>query len=176
MSVRRPKIDLDARGIVATHGPHQPLRGVWHDTEGHDAAGIRDLLGVAQFWHGQNLGYGAQVIIDKDGNSALCANPDEIVWCVENHNTGTVSIELIGFASFVPSVWLARPKQLDKLAKWMAWLRLEYGIPLDHNVNKGWSGHADQSKAFGGSHYDPGTGFPSKLVLARARHYYKAGW
>jgi hypothetical protein len=176
MKVRRPVYQLDARGHIATHGHQVPVRGVWHDTEGHDAAGIRDLQGIVNYWIEQDLGYGAAVIIDKSGNSALCADPDRITWAVENHNTGTVSIELVGFAKFTPSIWRARGAQLDKLARWMAWLRLEYGIPLDLNVNKGWSGHADQTRAFGGSHTDPGIGFPKRYVLRKARSYYKTGW
>lgn len=172
----RPIIQLDARGRVATHGTHGPIRGVFHDTESHDAAGLRDMEGIVNYWGKQGEGYGAHLIIDKEGNSAFCADPTKIVWAVENHNTGTISVELIGFARFTPSIWAVRIKQLDKLAKWMAWFRYQYGVPLDYNVNLGWSGHADQSKAFGGTHWDPGPGFPARLVLRQARTYYQKGW
>lgn len=174
--VRRPIINVDGRAYVTPHGRHVPKRGVWHSTECGDLRGLSDLKGVANFWKQQGRGYGAHLIIDKDGNSALCCNFDDIAWAVENHNTGTISVELIGFARFGLASWLLRRKQLDKLSRWMAWIRKEYGIPLDFNVNKGWSRHADQSKAFGGTHTDPGVGFPYRMVLRKARAYYKHGW
>jgi len=174
--VRRPRIQYEARGLVAVHSKSTPVRGVWHSTECGDLPGIAELQGVVNFWKNQELGYGAQLVIDKDGNSALCANPDEITWAVENHNTGTFSVELIGFARFNGKLWWLRKAQLDKLAKWMAWLNLEYGVPLSFDVNKGWSRHLDQSKAFHGSHTDPGTGFPYKYVLRKAKQYRVNGW
>lgn len=174
--VRRPRVDLDARGMVATHGKHLPHRGIWHDTEGSDAKGIRDLEGVVHFWHEQGRGYGAHIIIDKDGNSALCANPDQITWHTGGRNTSSVGIELIGFAKFTPSLWLVRPAQLDKLARWMAWLNLEWDIPLRDGPNIGWSGHLDQSKITGGSHWDPGYFFPRAYVLRKAIGYRRDGW
>lgn len=174
--VREPQVQYDGRGMIATHGTAHPLRGVWHSTECGDSQGITELTGVLAFWKQQGLGYGAQLLIDKDGNSALAASPDAIVWAVENHNSGTFSIELIGFARFSLLTWLTRRKQLDKLARWMAWLRKEYGIPLDFSVNRGWSRHLDQSRAFGGTHTDPGIGFPCRLVLRKARKYLKEGW
>lgn len=171
--VRRPRVDVDLRGYVQSHGLDVPKRGVWHDTESSDAAGIRDIQGIADFWHRQDKGYGAHIIIDEEGNSGLCANMDQITWAVANRNTGTVSIELIGFARFVPSVWLARPAQLDKLAKWMAWINLEWDINLRFDVEKGWSGHRDQPNQ---THTDPGPWFPKSLVLTKARRYRAEGW
>jgi hypothetical protein len=149
---------------------------VWHSTESHDAAGIRDLQGIVHFWRGQHLGYGAHIIIDKDGNSAFCADPTRTTWAVQSHNTGGVHIELVGFAKFQPKTWFLRRKQLHKLARWMAWLNLEYGIPLRFSVNHGWSRHADQSKVYGGTHWDPGRGFPTKYVLRLAASYRAEGW
>ncbi len=175
-SVRRPRVDLDARGRIETHGTHDVDRGVWHSTECGDVPGVRELEGVVSYWEKQGRGYGAQVIIDKDGNSALCANPHEICWAVENHNTGTFSIELVGFARFTPRIWFARHAQLDKLARWMAWLNLEYGVPLRESPSYGWSTHALQSATYGGTHTDPGRGFPKRYVLRLARKYRKEGW
>lgn len=176
VKVHRPSVQLDARGRIATHGKMTPVRGDWHDTECGDAQGIKELEGVVAFWQRQGLGYGAHLIIDKDGNSALCANFDEECWHTENRNGGMIGIELIGYARFTPKLWFLRLAQLNKLAKWIAYARAEHGIPIDFNVNKGWSGHVDQSKAFGGTHYDPGAGFPRRYVLRKARIYYQKGW
>src|SRR4051812_39748025 len=121
-AVRRPRIDVDLRGLVATHGHHKPVRGVVHDTECGDLPGTAEERGVARFWHRQREGLGAELMIDKDGLSGLCANPNQICWAVAHRNTGTFHIELIGWARFKRLNWLRRPKQLHKLARWMAWL------------------------------------------------------
>lgn len=175
-SVHEPVVKYDARGSIQTHGTQKPVRGVWHSTECGDSPGIQELQAVVNFWKNQGLGYGAQLMIDKDGNTAVCANPDQITWAVENHNTGTYSVELVGYAKFGKLTWFTRLPQLRELAKWMAWLNKQYGIPLTLNVNAGWSRHLDQSKAFGGTHTDPGTGFPRGFVLTLARRYRKNGW
>jgi hypothetical protein len=175
-AVRRPRVQFEARGHIETHGQQHPQFGVWHSTESHDAAGTRDLEGIVNFWKGQGEGLGAHIIIDKDGNSAFCANPTRTTWAVAHHNTGGVHIELVGFAKFAPKAWFLRRKQLDKLARWMAWLNLEYGIPLRLSVNHGWSRHMDQSKAYGGDHWDPGHSFPRQYVLQKAQGYRAEGW
>lgn len=176
--LRRPRVDLDARGRIQTHGHMVPVRGDWHTTECGDAAGIRELEGVVAFWERQALGYGAHVIIDADGNSALCADPGEVTWHTESRNTGMVGIELIGFARFSPKVWWLRRAQLDKLAKWIAWLNLEYGIPIRFSTASGWSGHIDQTYAYDlpSGHTDPGRFFPKGYVLAKAAKYRAGGW
>lgn len=174
MRVRRPLVQLDAQGRVIAHGDHDPLRGIWHDTESGDYAGIRDLEGIVSFWvDKQKKGYGAHVIIDKSGNSALCVSPEQIAWHLGGRNTGSVGIELVGFARFTPKIWFARRRQLHKLARWMAWLNLAYKIPLVFDINHGWSGHGDQPKQ---THWDPGPGFPRKHVLRLAVKYRAEGW
>lgn len=173
---RRPVVNSDLRGMVETHGLQIPQRVVLHSTECGDAPGVSDLRGVVSFWQRQHLGYGAEILIDGDGNLCLAANPNQITWAVENHNTGTISIELVGFAKWGLVDWFKRRKQLDKLAKVLAWLRVEYGIPLVFNVDTGVSRHLDQSRAYGGTHTDPGKGFPLGYVLKKARGYKKNGW
>lgn len=174
--VRRPLVQLDLRGYVATHGPHVPVRGVIHDTECGDAPGTAELAAVAKFWHRQGKGYGAFAGIDKDGNTALYSDPDEITWHVAGRNTGSLGFELIGFARFLPRAWWLRLAQLNKLAKWIAWANLEYGIPIVISTERGWSTHAMQSRRYGGTHYDPGRFFPLRYVIRRARVYREKGW
>lgn len=172
-SVRRPRVDLDARGAIRTHGRQTPRRVVIHDTESSDAKGIRDLEGIVSFWQEQDKGYGAHVIIDKDGESAYCANPNEICWAVTGRNTDTVHIELVGFASFTGRQWWLRQDQLDKCARWLAWLSLEYQVPLRFDRDIGVSGHRHQPHA---DHHDPGLFFPFGAVLKSANRYRREGW
>lgn len=172
-SVRRPRVDVDLRGLVETHGTHAPVRGVVHDTECGDLPGDAELRGVARFWERQHEGLGAELLIDKDGLSGVCAEPNQICWAVAGRNTGSYHVELIGFARFKGFQWIRRRKQLDKLARHMAWLNLEYGIELRRDPDTGWSGHRDQPHA---NHTDPGPYFPWALVLAKARKYRRQGW
>ena len=175
-TVRQPRVDYDARGRIETHGEHTPRRVVLHDTESHDARGIRDLTGIVNYWHNAGQGLGAHVIVDKDANSALCANPDRICWHVAHRNTGALGIEIVGFARFSPSIWFVRPRQLQKVARWLAWFNKKYGIPLVLNPEHGVTTHRIQSKVYGGDHYDPGVWFPLKYVLREAQRYRKEGW
>lgn len=171
--VRRPTINVDLRGKVATHGLQTPVRGVVHDTECGDLSGTAEIGGVVNFWMRQDERLGAQLLIDSDGNSGLAADPDEITWAVARRNTGTFHVELIGFAYFHRFQWLRRRKQLDKLARWMAWLNLEYGIALRFDIDYGWSGHRNQPNA---NHHDPGPWFPWDKALSKANKYRKDGW
>jgi len=172
MKVRQPRIDLDARGRIATHGHQRPVRIVLHDTESHDYRGIRDLQGICNYWEHSTPGYGAHVIVDKEAKSALCASPKSICYHVADHNTGSVGIEMVGFARFTPKLWFARPRQLHKVARWLAYYNWKYGIPLQRDLNHGVTTH----KAFGGSHWDPGYFFPFRYVLRLARRYRAEGW
>lgn len=170
--VRKPRVQYDAVGLVATHGRQLPVRIVLHDTECCDAPGFTELAAVAKYWVNTGLGYGAHFVVDKAGNVAQCADPDRIMWAVENRNSGTVHIELIGFSTY-GALWWKRPKQLAKVAKLIAWLNAEYGIPIEHDPDRGVSGHREQPKQ---THTDPGRVFPYKLLLTLARRYRSIGW
>jgi N-acetyl-anhydromuramyl-L-alanine amidase AmpD len=158
---------------VETHGKHDPIRVAIHTTECADAPGLREIDAVVNFWKRQNRGLGAHVIIDKDGNAAKCAAYDRITYAVANRNTGTIHFELIGFAKFLPQVWWLRLRQLNKLAKWLAYLNMEYGIRLEHSTVDGVAGHRDYP---GQTHTDPGRYFPMKYVLRKAREFRANGW
>lgn len=166
--VPAPRIDYDGRRLVDAHGTHDPVRIVLHDTESHDARGIRDLAGIATYWNGVSWGPGAHVGVDGEGFSARYVDDRQIAYHVANRNTGSLGIEIIGFARWAPSLWLLRPKQLDEVAQWLAHLSTLHGIPLTRSTERGVSTHNEQSKRYGGTHWDPGR-FPVDLVIARAR-------
>jgi hypothetical protein len=171
--VRRPRIELDCRDDVATHGNHTPVRGGVHTTECGDSPGTVEMQGVVDFWRRQNRGLGAQILIDADGNSCLGADLHKICYAIKNANTGTVHVELVGRAGFLPTIWWLRLKQLNKLAKWMAYLNLEYGIPIVRSVDHGWAGH---NQFPGNDHTDPGRWFPWRYTLRRAQQFRENGW
>jgi hypothetical protein len=168
VNVPEPRVDYDGRPLVASHGPHKPVRIHLHDTESHDAAGIRDLAGIAAYWHGVSWGPGAHVGVDAEGLSARYVNDGEVAYHTARRNTGALGIEIVGFASFLPSVWLARPAQLETVAQWLAHWSSAWRIPLSRSTEFGVSTHAEQSRKYGGDHYDPGRFFPVDKLIARA--------
>lgn len=181
--VREPRIDYDGRALVDSHGPHKPVRIVIHDTEGLDAPGIRDLVGLAEFFKRQGRGYGYHVAVDADGNSSRMVDDREIGWHLGGGNTGSLGVSMIAQARFTRPFWFTRPRQLHKVARWLAWWSLEHDIPLvkakprEGDPGIGVLTHGQWSAASSKSdHTDPGAGFPFFYVLFWARRYAKEGW
>jgi len=161
-----------------THGSMgAPVRVVLHDTESHDEKGIGDMQGIVAFWLRGPDKLGSQFIVDAEGNIAQCGEPTELMYHTGGANTGSVGIEQVGFASFTKKTWESRPDQLMKVAKLLAWLNAEYGIPLRISTVHGVSTHAMQSKIHPESmgHTDPGENYPLGEVLAIAQGFKQAG-
>lgn len=191
-SVREPKVDRDYRAYVASHGPHTPQRIVIHDTEScslteptyaYDPDTLRAFAGIANYWHGN--GFGAHVIVGPktgligglaSGLTARCVDDDKISWGVEHRNTGTLSLELTGRAVWTRAHWMLRQTQMHKAARWLAWWSKRWDIALVFDVENGVSRHADQSRKYGGDHFDPGTGFPLSYLIWLANWYERNGW
>jgi hypothetical protein len=176
--VRRPDIELDARSLVAAHGGTFPVRAVLHSTESPNYEGVKDLFGIASYWSRVSWGPGAHLTIDCDGNTALNLNERELGYHVSGRNTGSLGIEQIGYARYSRVQWLACPRQLEKVAKWLAYWHEEFDLSLRHDPERGVSTHNEQSHYAGlaGGHWDPGPGYPFSYVMHLARKYAKEGW
>lgn len=173
--VARPPTEYDGRAHVDSHGEHKPVRIILHSTESGDAAGLTDLRGLAMFWKGQAKGYGSQIAVDLEGLTGRYVADTQIAWHTSQRNTGSLGIEQFGKASFTRRLWILRPRQLAKVAWWIAFWSKKFSIPIKKDVEFGVSTHAMQSKAFGGDHTDPGLGYPLQLVLITARVYKRFG-
>lgn len=184
--IHKPWVRWNARPGEFGHGSMAPVRVVLHDTEAHDAPGVTEIEGVANFWLQTPLPdrLGAHFVVDGDGNIGQCGQPDELLYHVGGLNTGSVGIEQIGFASFTEEDWLRRPEQLLAVSKLLAWLHTEYHIPLavpaeqgDGLPMHGVMTHAMVSRfePASGGHTDPGTGYPTGKVLKMANGFVKAG-
>lgn len=163
-----PRVDYDGRRLVAGHGFHVPHRICLHDTESHDARGIRDLAGIATYWHGVPWGPGAHYGVDGEGYIARYLDDNEIGYHVQGRNTGSLGIEIVGFARWAPSIWLLRRAQREDVARLLAWLCERWEIPLRLHPEHGITTHAIQSRLYGGTHWDPGR-YPVEQTIARAR-------
>jgi N-acetyl-anhydromuramyl-L-alanine amidase AmpD len=160
-----PRPVIATRYECTTHGPQIPVRVVIHDTECGDLAGTAEIHGIAAYWQRQGQGLGAHYIIDGDGNIGQGASPRQVTWAVRGHNTGSIHIELTGFARWTRRRWLKRAKQIRSTVHLVAYLSGEYNIELHHSTAKGLCMHRD----FHGDHTDPGAGFPFPLVLRWAQ-------
>jgi hypothetical protein len=184
--IHKPSISYNAERGDFGHGSMTPVRVVLHDTECHDAAGTSEIRGVVGFWMqtAQPNRLGAHFIVDADGNIGQCGEPDELLYHVGGLNTGSIGIEQIGFASFTEKDWLARPDQLEKVARLLAWIHTEHKIPLEvparqgsNQANRGIMTHAMVSRFEPDSmgHTDPGTGYPIAHVIGIAKSYVAVG-
>ena len=169
--IRRPSIEVEDH--VTTHGPQRPVRIILHSTESNDAPGLSDIRGIFNFWRAQGRGYGAHLVIDKDGNTGRGAKAAAIVWATYGANTGSYQIEMIGYARFSLRDWYRRRKQMDKVAKWCAYQCRRHGIRPYHDPVRGIAMHRDFPA---GTHTDPGPHFPIRRFCRRVRRYMRNGW
>lgn len=119
------------------------------------------------------------VVIDADGRSGRENDNEFIPWAAGwTGNRIGLHVCLSGRAAFTRAQWLARPAQLDTLARWLAHESRENAIPLDlaavaaiRGNGRGVSTHALIAQAFPREtdHTDPGPGFPLDHVLDLAR-------
>ena len=106
-----------------------------------------------------------------------------IPWGAPYANTQGVHIEQMGVATWSGSEWRQKAQgTLSRTAWLIAHLNKVLGIPVrklsDAQVRanvKGVTTHAQCTRVFGGSHTDPGPGYPFDIVLGMARGYAAKG-
>lgn len=163
-----------ARPTVTDHGLQVAERIVLHSTES-DGDGGQYGDDICAFWQRQNEGFGAHFVVSRDGVVSTCLERNRIAWHVSHRNTGSIGIEQAGYARFVGADWFHREPELDAVARLIARLCHYHGIPLEHSTERGICTHADCSRDFGGTHTDPGKGYPFAHVLGMARSWHNAG-
>ena len=192
--VRRPRVDLDLRPYFRgeERGHSQKELIVLHETVSYNSPGTRDIEGVARFMDATGLEIHG--IIDLEQHSAWCYDPtaiyDHAASGRGNVNTRGIGFELVSEIPMQPSklrfgLWWQRRQQLNKLAKWCAYLHVDCGIPLRYSdgVKPGITTHWDVSQTFlgGHGHWDcwprhKGGHFPVLYVVRKAQQYLKNGW
>lgn len=183
---RTKELDYDYTRYVSNDSPRtgetKPLIMVIHTTEGHDYKGLKDLKGLGSWFDNPAASASSHVATDKEGNIARYVADAKKAWTCASFNSVSLNIEQIGFAKFSTKLWISRMKQLKATAKVLAYWSVKYHIPLYKGkvkgskvVKAGVLRHSDLGAA-GGSHHDPGRGYPLALVLRMARWYKKHGW
>lgn len=177
--VRRPRVDVPLS--YTAHGTSPKTLIVLHQTISPDRTGVSDITGVGNYLH--QVDYGIHIIDDLEGNSAAVAPDNEtaIFWQVEGANTESIGIEQISYKTGVSGYWWKRSRQLNKTARWCAYLCKTHGIPpvYDPLAKHGICGHADVTRTRGiaGGHTDcEYPDYPTKWVAAAAKAYMLTGW
>ena len=118
-----------------------------------------------------------------DNNSIQQYLADSVIpWGAPNANTHGLHVEQMGKATWSRKEWLDKAAgTLDNTAWLLAKKSKQLGIPLttltDAQLKAGHKGvttHRQCTRVFGGTHTDPGTGFPLDVVMAQARKYRRA--
>lgn len=179
--VRRPRVDVDLK--YPNHGVNAKKYVVLHQTISPDYGGVKDIAGVGDYL--KHVGYAIHCIVDKDGNSAAVSPLAErdIYWHCQGLNTQSIGVEQISYKTGEKGYWWKRPKQLHKVARWLAYYSKRYDIPLRHDptlkLGSGVVGHADVTYALNisGGHTDcQWPNYPTKFVIKLALGYRKFGW
>lgn len=173
--------NCSTRYRATKHSGNRPLSQIkWvvmHCTEGATAAG-------AASWFANPRSQGsAHLCVDN----LICYRTLEdrqVPWGAQGANYKGYHIELAGYARWTSVMWsVAHRKTLERGA-YKAALRCRwYGIPpyfvSAPDLRRGKAGvttHNECSKAFGGSHWDPGFGWPRMYFMNRLRHHYRLLW
>src|SRR6476659_2690471 len=145
---------------------------VLHDTEGGTAESI------ARYFQHNSGGYTHLVVDDKD--CYRCLENLDIPRGAPGANSLGFHIEQCGYAKWSLVIWKTHLNTLKRAAYKTALHCHKLNIPpvfikapeLKQGA-KGITTHAECTKAFGGSHTDPGPGWPRYLFMGYVRTYYR---
>lgn len=153
---------------------------VIHSAEASDDTGPDTTAeGVANYFARQDATASTQLAADRD--SCVRMLPDLVIpWGATGANTNGLHIELCGRAGWTRQQWLDRRAILDRAAFKVAMWCFHYRIPrrwvgpVGLRLRRGGlTTHKDVNDAFkGGTHWDPGVGFPRDVFLQLVKHHY----
>lgn len=160
-----------------TSGTRFPSAIKWIVVHDEEAANARS---AAQWFANPNMpprgpAGSAHLAVD-DIECYRCLDDSQIPWGAPGANTNGLHIEQAGFAAWKKWQWLKHKRQLDRVAYRVALWCVKYNIPA-HFCNaddlvtgrKGITTHAQVSKAFGGTHTDPGLFYPKRRLMRKVR-------
>lgn len=156
---------------------HRPLSAVkWivlHSTE----TGPHTARAVARYFSSSAARGSTHLVVDDDECYRCLAN-NQVPWGAKGANYAGFHIEQCGFARWSDGLWRTRMRTLRRAAYKTAVHCRRFGIPVRFvdaqgllAGRKGITTHRECSKAFGGTHWDPGPGWPKALFMGMVRTY-----
>jgi len=173
---------------VSLSGPHIQARGY---TKGrnfrerpavnlgviHSAEGPTDEIALGNYFKSTTAG-SSNAGIGQDGGYASYVGYGDTPWTNPPLNQESDTLETCAFAKWSREQWLAHPKMIESIAKWIAWRSAVRRIPIvwlsASEVKAGKPGFTDHRTVNavhnnGVGHWDVGYHFPTDVVIARAR-------
>jgi hypothetical protein len=146
---------------------------VLHSTEGGTAAS------VARYFKSPSASGSTHLVVD-DVQCQRCLPNSARCWGAKGANLNGFHIEQCGFAKWSSDVWKSHRATLERAAYKTALHCDKFGIPpvfrdaADLEAGRpGITTHVECSTAFGGSHWDPGPGWPRSLFMSYVKRYLK---
>lgn len=159
---------------VHSSGVRDPDVIIWivlHSTEGATAES-------AARWFANPKSTGSTHLVVDDDICYRCLRNVDIPWGASGANKKGFHIEQAGYARWSNAEWKKHDKTIRRAAYKTALHAHLFDIPLrwvgvnDLKAGKpGVTTHSDCSRAFGGDHTDPGSGYPKWLFLKYAKQY-----
>jgi len=142
----------------------------------HTAEGATTIEELGNFFASSSSGVSSHVgIDDKAGTIGEYVKRPNKAWTAANANPYAVQAELCAFAKWSKAEWDKHPAMLENAARWVAEEAAYFGIPITklspsqaQGSGRGVCQHDDLG-AWGGGHWDCGSGFPIDRVLDMAR-------
>jgi N-acetylmuramoyl-L-alanine amidase len=131
----------------------------------------------AQWFENPRAQGSAHLVVDE--NECYRTLDDNVIpWGAKGANTRGFHIEIVGWAEWSRADWMKRSQTLRRAAYKAAVHAVKFGIPIrwlsvaEAKAGKdGFVTHAICTKAFGGSHTDPGANYPAEQLLAWTTEY-----
>lgn len=159
------------------HSGRRPLEEIrWivlHSTEGATARG-------AATWFANPSSQGSAHLCLDDFECYRTLANELVPWGARGANYRGFHIEQAGYARWSRLVWSRSHRRLLERAAYKTALHCRrFGIPpyfvTATELRAGLYGvttHNECTRAFGGTHWDPGRGWPRRLFMRRVRHHY----
>lgn len=136
---------------------------------------------AAAMWFQNPASGGSATYCNDDYTCYRTLLDNQIPWGAPGANYHGLHYEQAGFARWHSIDWARHYRTIDRNAWKMARDARRYGIQvrwldaaaLRRGLRNGQTSHAQCTKAFGGSHTDPGFGYPKTLLMQRVRHHHE---
>jgi hypothetical protein len=158
-----------------TRGTKPVLWIVMHCTEGATAEG------AASWFANEHATGSAHLVVDAE-ECFRCLRDDQIPWAAPGANVNGFHVEQAGFAHWSEAQWLRRAGTLERAAWKTAAACRRFNVPTIFRTASnlrarvpGVTTHAECTRAFGGTHTDPGSGWPRARFMDAVRVYHGAG-